>query len=688
MTLITRQNNSWHLARRPNLHWQADGPLSTDFNDVYFSLEDGVAESCYVFLMGVGLRDRIAGLPSGGRLTVAETGFGTGLNCLLTLQSWLQANAEGNLATDTHLHYIGIDAFPLRRSELEQAAALHPDLTDISSALIADWPQSTVGCHRIRWPQWRVVLDLWWELAEDALTDLANYGGQWIDAWYLDGFAPARNKTMWSASLYDAMAALSRPNARFATFTAAGDVRRGLIQAGFTVAKRKGFGRKRECLAGELAQPISSPPSVTPWDLPPEVARPKSALVIGAGLAGSFAARSLAERGIAVTVLERNSVASGGSSNVQGLTYTRLSHRFAPLSDFSLAAYDFATRLYHQGVRARALIEGQDAGSGGYLQLGTDAKTFEALRHALNDPEGPMQVLNSAEASHRLGFDTEHEAIYFPDALWLNPEAICKERLAHPLIRLIDQCGNVALTPYDGGWHGHWDGNQCASAEIAVLATAWDLTRCPYTAWLPLQAIRGQVSHVVATELSRQMRTSVCHEGYLPMARNQLHCMGATYGPNDERLDEREEDHRYNLSTAAKWLPSLGFESSSTTGHVALRCTTADYLPVVGPVADPAAFNCQYAALTHKKTALIDSHCPVVNGLWVMGGLGSRGLTSAPLAAEVLAGQICGEPPVLPRYLQQAISPSRFLKRALVRGQPLSAEQRPRHAKGGGSVGG
>lgn len=632
-----------------------------------------MGESRYVFLDGIHLQTRIKALQAGERLTLVETGFGTGLNFLLTLQAWLDARTKHDYANDIHLHYLGIDAFPLRRTDLQQAAALHPALTDLSSALIADWPQATMGCHRIRWPQWRAVLDLWWETADDALSDLSSHGQQWIDAWYLDGFAPSRNEHMWRENHFRSMAALSKPGAAFATFTSAGDVRRGLLKAGFEVTKRTGFGRKRECLAGSIAQPIPTPIAVTPWDIPATVAKPQSALVVGAGLAGSCIARSLAERGIAVTVLERDSVAAGGSSNLQGLTYTRLSHRFSPLSDFSLAAYDFSTRLYHQHLRARVLMADSDAAGGGYLQLGADAQTLQALSTALQDPDGPVHILNPALASHTLGLQIEQQALYFPDALWLNPPAVCRERLAHPLITVLSDCGDVSLEPNGRQWRARWGSDLSACADIGVLATAWGLKQTPQTAWLPLQVIRGQVSHIEASQQSLQMRTSVCHEGYLPMARHGIHCLGATYGPNDKHLDEREADHQYNLQTLAKWLPQLDFPVASTKvkGHVALRCTTADYLPVAGPAADPNAFERCYGALSKKKTAIIDQSCPVIDGLWLLAGFGSRGLTAAPLAAECVAGQICGEPPVLPRYLQQAISPARFLKRAVVRGERL-----------------
>ena len=172
--------------------------------------------------------------------------------------------------------------------------------------------------------QGALILDLWWEDVADALAALAECGQRRVDAWYLDGFAPSRNEDMWADSLYDAMGAASCPGATFATFTAAGDVRRGLQKAGFEVVKVPGFGHKRECLRGQIGieLPTPRPPDTlgTPWDIASESRpTPTSALIVGAGLAGCAAAAALAQRGIEVTLLEQKQIACAGSGNNQGM---------------------------------------------------------------------------------------------------------------------------------------------------------------------------------------------------------------------------------------------------------------------------------------------------------------------------------------------------------------------------------
>ncbi len=696
--MINRQNQLWSPAPRPDIEWREGIPRSRTFGDIYFSIEDGIAESRYVFIEGSGLPERVANCSTGNTLVVAETGFGTGLNFLLTLAHWQISASTG------WLHYIGIDNWPLRIDDMVRACEARPELAHFARELLAVWPAATRGCHRIRLSHFRVTLDLWWEDAADALEDLASRGDAWVDLWYLDGFAPARDGGIWSSRVFDAMAALSRPAARFTTFTAAGDVRRGLAERGFQVTKRPGFGRKRDCLVGNFAADggyLSRPHTVTPWDLLPRSptaarsgtrsaprsapnmnpdtrhqgrqAPPESALVLGAGIAGASIARSLAERGISVRVLERQQIASGGSSNLQGLTYTRLSRRFAPLSDFALASYHYATRWYHQYFECSESAGGRC----GYLQVSDDHQTLDHLLEVLRGEASPAQILDAKAASEYLGLPIDQRALFFPEAFWLNPPAVCKKLLNHPLIEIQEGLGDVVLEQADDHWLARTTNGGKFEGDIAILATAYGLLQHPWTNWLPLQGIRGQTTHLAATTESLKLKTAFCHEGYLPPASNGIHCLGASYGPNDLSLEERVEDHSSNIKLLADALPGLGLTENAAVGsdgyrgHVALRCTTADYLPVAGPVPDRTAFNSVYADLTKQKTRLVQTDCPVVDGLWILGGLGSRGLTAAPLAAELIASQIANEPPPLTRQLQQALSPARFLVRGLVRGAPL-----------------
>ena len=688
--MINRQNQPWSLAPCPDIEWRNGAPYSRQFNDIYFSLEDGIAESQYVFLDGVELTTHVASLGDTDRLTLLETGFGTGLNFLLTLDYWLKNRSKGKL------HYIGIDNWPLRRKDLERASESHPTLKKLSTRLLASWPSPTRGCHRIRWPEISVTLDLWWEDAADTLEDLTSRGNRWIDLWYLDGFAPVKNTAIWSERVFAAMAKLSKSGARFSTFTAAGNVRRGLDSVHFLVSKRPGFGRKRECLTGIFKQPAdvintvpeNLPPITTPWDLTPINQKPTTALIIGAGLAGASTARSLAERGIHVLVLERNTIASGGSSQQQGLTYTRLSRCFSPLSDFSLTSYEYATRWYQQQLQVSLSTNtGLIGDACGYLQLTDNSSSLNYLAEVLQNESGPAVTLNAAQALTQLGLSPPHEinatstqhtatepcALYFPKALWLHLPSVCNTLLNHPLIQVKENLGGLTFDYTGSCWqarshNGKALARELFSADILVLCTAYDLTQQPWTAWLPLQGIRGQTTHIPATKASSKLKTALCHKGYLPPAWNGQHCLGASYGPNDHNLDERAEDHQHNLNMLARILPSLGFpeQPHELQGNVGLRCATADHLPIAGPIPDREQFNANYPDLKKQKTHLTPDLCPMIPGLWALGGLGSRGLITAPLAAELIASQIVNEPAPLPHYLQQAISPARFLIRSLI----------------------
>ena len=240
-------NSPWQPVTPAALQWSSTGaPRSARFGDIYYSDEDGLEESRHVFLRGNDLPARWRAWP-GGHFCIAETGFGTGLNFLLTWQAWLALPAPR-----PRLHYLSCEQFPLQRDDLARALACWPQLAPVAGELLRHYPGLVPGQHRLLLQGGQVTLDLWWADVNTALPDLQGRGLPLVDAWYLDGFAPARNESMWRPGVLEAVARLSRPGATFATFTAAGAVRRQLAAAGFTVTKTPGFGRKRECLRGRL----------------------------------------------------------------------------------------------------------------------------------------------------------------------------------------------------------------------------------------------------------------------------------------------------------------------------------------------------------------------------------------------------------------------------------------------------
>jgi tRNA 5-methylaminomethyl-2-thiouridine biosynthesis bifunctional protein len=471
------------------------------------------------------------------------------------------------------------------------------------------------------------------------------------------------------------MAALSKPQATLATFSVARDVRDGLSGAGFTVEKRPGFAGKRDTLSGVLSRSTPTKVALTPWDLNPASQHCHHAVVVGAGLAGAHTAYALASRGIAVTVLEANRCAGGGSSNLQGVTYTRLSHRHNPLSDFSVAAFSYATDHYRRLHQSGALRDNLDVGWGGYIQLHDADETLQHLASVLDLAPHFARVLSADEISDLIGMQPRCGGIHYLRGGWLDPRAVCRSLLAHPLITLREDCGPVQLRHLSNdAWQAsNSRGDVLSEAPLAVLATAQAALTEPGLEWLPLTVIRGQTTHLPTSEMLSHLSITLCDQGYFPPARRGIHCTGASFVPGDAQTDERAAEHGHNIGMLQQALPLLNLTLGDTDwqGHVALRCNSNDYLPVAGMVPMLEVFNQRYDRIRHDRKQIIDTPAPVRPGLGILTSLGSRGLSAAPLAAELLVDQLLGTLPPAPRYLQRAIAPARFAERALKRGTPL-----------------
>ena len=670
--MIERGNKDWRLMSRPRLDFRNETPRSSEFDDDYYSPEDGLAESTYVFIEGGDVINRMQALKAGETLTIGELGLGTALTLALILQAWSEHGSAG-----ARCHVITIEKHPLSRSQLREASARWTSLSQEFATIRQRWPSPIPGCHRRAELIDGLTVDFWWEDVSDALGDLDSYGSQWVDVWFLDGFTPTRNEAMWTEDVLRGVANLSCDEAHVATFTASSDVRRSLERVGFKVSKRPGFGRKRECLHGvlDLSQTSNDeqPPRERPtaWDQPACTEKPQSCLVLGAGLAGSHMARRLAERNCKVTVLERGTIGSGGSTQPQGVIYTRPSHKHGKLADFSLTAYEFSVDHHRCKFREGSLKEGIDGGLSGYLQLASD-DVLERLATAFDDEDSPLKVVSREVASSIAGIALTQGAQHFPSSGWLHPRAICAELLNHPNITVIEGLGDTTLRQGDGD---HWfaiaaTGDCVAAGDTAVVTTAWETVEDARLDWLPLQPIRGQTTLLPSQGVLKDLKCTVCHAGYTPPAKGNVHCIGATYGLNETSTEERTADHEINIQQLLSNIPSLNsaIGSKSPTGQAAVRCATADYLPIAGPVPRETKFITTYEQLRHDRKRLVNKKQPNIKGLYVLTGLGSRGLTSAPLLSELLVSQMMDAPPPVTRYLHQAVSPARFLKRRLVKG--------------------
>ncbi len=652
------------------LSWSADGqPFSEQFGDVYFSSVSGLDEARHVFLKHNQLPERWAALAPGGHFCIAETGFGTGRSFLAACQLWDQCAPPS-----AFLHFVSTEKYPLAAADLKRAHALWPELQPWAERLQAQYTDLASGWQHFVLAQGRITLTL---LIGDMLDTLPQLDAQ-VDAWFLDGFSPAHNPDMWQSSLYEQMARLSRPGATVATFTSVGDVRRGLSAAGFDTHKVPGHGYKRHMLAGVLKQPPTTP-WTAPWYVRPSaIEGPRTAMVIGAGLAGCCTALALARRGWQVTLIERHeNAAQEASGNPQGILYCKLSPHHTPLSRFIQSSYAYSLRLLHE-----VLPQSEDHWqSCGVLQLAATAK--EAARLSKLGMAGlPQQFLHSVDARQAMdiaGVALEHGGLFFPEGGWVNPPAFCEQLLRHPAITLRTQREALLLERRAGQWHALDTQGECiAQAQVSIICSAADSRQFVQTAHLPLKAIRGQITHVPATEQSAQLRTVLCAEGYISPARHGEHHLGASFRFDRVDTEPSTEENQSNLDLLDSLSPALAqalqrqqLNPANLSARAALRCTTPDYLPVIGPVVDAPAFDCDYAVLGKDASKQPTTPAPWLSGLLVNAAHGSRGLISCPLAGELIAAQLNGEPLPLPRDLVEAVHPSRFLLRQLIRGQSV-----------------
>ncbi len=669
-----------------DIHWQGDIPVSRHFGDVYYSRDDGRGETRHVFLEGNDLPGRWRRLPPGAAFTLGETGFGTGLNFLCAAHLWLESAPP-----DCRLHYVAVEKYPLAAGDCRRALSAWPELEELTSELIANYPPPVAGGHRLWLAGDRICLTLFFADAGCALTGLtgsddprfARVGNPAVDAWFLDGFAPARNPGLWTPDLFGVMARLSAPGTTFATFTAARAVRRGLQEAGFQVDKVRGFGRKRDMLRGRYAGGVvDSPPGETvsrrnspwppPWHVGGAATRDKRALVLGAGIAGCATARALDRRGWSVTLVDRHArVAGEASGNPQGILYPKLSKEDSPLALFGRQALCHALHFYRDYWRTNQ--PGDACGVMVLPESDRDRRDFAVIgqRH----PVELVRLLQGEAVSQAAGLPLAGDlALFYPGLGWVAPAQVCRT-LARGLPY---RQAEVADIRYDGKT-ASWqllDENRgiIANAPNLVLACGHGTGRFDQTRHLPLKPLRGQISIVPANRASESLKAVVCGSAYLAPARDGYHTLGATYTPEEVSDRVRDEDHRQNLAAIAATDAGLasvfdGIPADQLDGRAGLRCTTPDYLPVAGPAPRHDAFVEDFGALAHNARADIPRTGRYWPGLYLNCGHGSRGLTYAPQAAEVVADEMDSKPSPLERDLRLAIHPARFIVRDLKRGR-------------------
>jgi tRNA 5-methylaminomethyl-2-thiouridine biosynthesis bifunctional protein len=628
------------------LSFNAQGlPFSEEFADVYHPLAGAALQARHVFLGGNMLPARWRGRE---RFVILETGFGLGNNFLATWDAW-----RGDAERSTRLHYLSVERHPLAKADLLTAHAKSPWPT-LVQALLAAWPPLTPDLHRLSFDSGRVQLLL-------ALGDVQRWLPQLVgdvDAFFLDGFAPARNPSMWEPRLYKALARLASPAATAATWSAARGVREGLRAAGFRVHEAAGVGGKRDITLAEFA-PVFAPRK--------PMARTSSrsgaehhAVIVGAGLAGCAAAWALAQQGWSSVVLEQHGApAQEASGNTSGAFHGIVNRQDGAHAKFNRAAALEAQRVVEWAVAGH----GVQGSARGLLRLETTLDGVSAMRSALQvvgQTDGYVQVIDAAEASRLSGLPLEHPAWLYAGGGWVDSAALARAFLdeSEGRTRLHARARVESMRRAAAGWQLlDAGGDVIEQAETVVLANAGDALRLLGVQW-PLRAIRGQVSLLPRSAIPTDVplpRMPIAGAGFLlPESLGKL-SFGATAQPGDADTTVRTSDHVINIERLGR-IANIGWSPrpEQLAGRVGWRWSSADRLPVIGAV--PISSDGSRRIVQPRLV-------PRAAGLYVFIGLGSRGITWAPLGAHLLAAGISGAPAPLPAALIDAVDAARFITR-------------------------
>ena len=668
------------------LHWQLDdngvtAPLSSEFGDVYFSKTDGLAESRHVFIDGNDLATRLANLRNFERFVIGEIGFGTGLNILAIWQLWQQIRPDNH----SHLHIITTEKFPLSKTDLEQALSVWTELAGLSQQLIDNYPPPLAGCHRLNWFDERLTIDLWLGDATSSLSQVTGEGK--VDAWLLDGFAPSCNQELWSADLLAQIARLSKNHTTLATFSVASAVKQGLKHHGFTLAKRKGFGKKREMLTASFQPKLTSANfcklyfrynkkikpffvtlpftasfesrrrqrrkanNVKGFELPnfSAITKPLSVAVIGAGVAGLSSAYALAARGHKVTIFDKAQPLAGASGNIRGFLAPKLTSLKRLETNLHAIGYLASCRFYpyltaQTGIKILQTTGCLDLLSHNRLQL-DEVKDF---------PIEFARLLTAEQAKAKVGYEVG-QAIFLPNAGLITTANFANAVLCHPNISFQTE----ELTYFQQAYFQQ-DSDQVLLTftehqqffDHVLLCMALDT--CDFLpAVKRFNHSRGQVTWFAVDEHDKAQlpKLPLKYGSYYASfnENSKRHVMlGASFVRDTLDTTPAVADHQMNVADLADAVPDLVNNTDMFTveknlphwqGRASIRSQTVDYLPLVGQV---------WQAGYENKSRV-----------WTFSALGSKGYAYAPICSELLAGLLCGEMLPLANKMVNSLSPNR-----------------------------
>ncbi|WP_299187235.1 FAD-dependent 5-carboxymethylaminomethyl-2-thiouridine(34) oxidoreductase MnmC [uncultured Psychrobacter sp.] len=654
------------------IDWQMDDtgnkvPVSGEFGDVYFSHADGLAESRYVFLAHNQLAERLTNLAPNQCFSIAELGLGTGLNLLATWQLWRALREMHPHLATAKLHFITTEKHPIPLTDITQILALWaqraPELSALIEQFLAAYPPLIAGCHRLRFFDDNLTVDIWLGDAADSLTKLALDTSlrsvPYIDAWYLDGFAPSCNSTLWAENIFAQIQRLSRSGTTAATYSCAGIVKRALKDCGFEIKKVKGFGRKREMLTAIVPMPtdLADDNSNAHDHANNRAADSTHTVIIGAGVSGLLTAWSLANRGIKVTLTDKSAPLAGASGNPRALLAPKMTPIHHVDEHLHSIGYLYSSRLY-QTLNDKATQQQLAPVLEPTGALDLLIKANIGTEQIADYPDEMATTLSLPQAQSISGLTAQDltENLYLPQSGLVNPHALKDIILSHPLIQFqqIDVY-DISETAQTATIKGNDQANNTVSldADNVVICAAFESHKLDRRIF-DCRKIRGQLSWFTPTtaELTNLPKVPLKYSGYCApftahAGDNELNdvvegathlLLGASFVRNDTGTDIRDEEHQISREKLVTAIPELAAviptDTSLWHGRAGIRTQTPDYHPMVG--------------------LLVDS-----KRLWTMSAMGAKGYALAPICAEALADMMLGSFAPLSAAMLARLSPNR-----------------------------
>ena len=684
-------------------------PFSPDFDDIYFNADDPIGQSEYVFNS---VFDEI--WEKKGEFNVLETGFGAGLNFLCAFKRFKNS--------DKFLNFVSIEKTPIARDDLAKIYAIFSELADVSGELLDAYPPLIRGFHRLNLTP-NVTLTLCFGDVDTVLDELSFSA----DAVFMDGFAPAKNEAMWSERVCAKIANLCAPGAAVCTYSASGALKRALQNSGFEVNLLKGYGKKREMLRAKFAGERKAESEIwfSRFD-PAATITPRTALVIGGGVAGCVCAFKLRERGLDVAIAEkRGDIALNGSGNHCGILMPLITKPTVNLGRMHMNAFLQAARFYGQNLGADEI---EFCGATDYAY---EQKTLERFYE--------WREFDADNGVFELKFDSEpYASAFIFSGAKARPRKMCKAASAG-----IKTLLNCELTGFEtlesGAVRAHFKDGRSIDADVLVLAIGSESMELFADYDIRLSSVRGQVTHIAPAVWTSAPFSA---KGYVCPPAQGVQVIGATYDRNLFLDEPRSSDDEKNLADVAEFLdgkfakservnldeqdlnlatdPNGDFENpnsikaskhdinlSKSTGlcaktagdpaqaqdasnltapekssniaakipqniriigsKVGYRSYSGDRFALIGRLYNEDFYKDSYKSLLWTK-GKSNPHPKYVPNVYVSTAHGSRGLCTAVLGAELICDLIFDRPLCIEKSLFDELHLARFLVRKLKKG--------------------